>query len=92
MIYHTPDWQDFVELSFAEIRLYGAGNFQIARRLRAVIMNLLNTLPEHRSTALRNELELLDCTTKQLYKLPHDLTLASEPDPQGLGGSSRSAA
>ena len=45
VIYRTPDWQDFVQLSFSEIRFYGAENFQVSRRLRAMIDSLLNTLP-----------------------------------------------
>ena len=64
---------------------------QIARRLRAMIVNLTNTLPAQRHAALRKELELLDRTIEKLYILPEDLKLASIPDLQGLGGSSRSA-
>ena len=37
LIFRTPNWEDFVALTFSEIRLYGAGNFRIARRLRAMI-------------------------------------------------------
>jgi uncharacterized membrane protein len=51
VIYRTPDWQDFVQLSFSEIRFYGAENFQVSRRLRAMIDSLLNTLPHFRHSA-----------------------------------------
>jgi uncharacterized membrane protein len=88
VIFRTPNWQDFVQLTFSEIRLYGAENFQIARRLRAMIENLAQTLPEHRRPALRNELDLLDCALEKLYTLPKDLALARVPDTQGLGGAS----
>jgi uncharacterized membrane protein len=64
-------------------------NIQIARRLRAMIVNLTDTLPAQRHSALRKELELLDRTIEKLYILPEDLKLASIPDLQGLGGSSR---
>ena len=40
LIFHTPNWEDFATLTFSEIRLYGAGNFQIARRLQAMLKNL----------------------------------------------------
>jgi uncharacterized membrane protein len=63
----TPNWADFVELSFSEIRLYGAENFQVARRLRAMINNLTETLPEWRRPALRRELQLLDQYIERLY-------------------------
>jgi uncharacterized membrane protein len=91
VIFRTPKWEDFVHLAFSEIRFYGAENIQIARRLRAMIVNLTDTLPGQRHSALRKELELLDRTIEKLYILPEDLKLASIPDLQGLGGSSRSA-
>ena len=90
VIFRTPNWEDFVHLTFSEIRFYGAENMQIARRMRAMIVNLIDTLPAQRHTALAKELELLDRTIERLYVLPEDLKLARIPDPQGLGGSSHS--
>ena len=87
VIFRAPDWDDFVHLAFAEIRFYGASNVQIARRLRAMIINLANTLPIERHAALRLELDLLDRMLEKLYLLPEDLALARIPDSQGLGGS-----
>ena len=91
LIFRTPNWEDFVQLACREIRLYGAENFQIARRLRAMIDNLVKTLPESRRPALCQELELLDRTIEKLYPLPQDLALARIADTQGLGGSSGSS-
>ena len=90
VIFRTPNWEEFVHLAFTEIRFYGAENIQIARRLRAMIVNLTETLPAERHSALRKELELLDRTIEKLYVLPEDLKLARIPDRQGLGGSSHS--
>jgi uncharacterized membrane protein len=87
LIFPTPNWEDFVKLAISEIRLYGAANFQIARRLRAMIGNLVDNLPEHRQPALLLELDLLDQTLQQLHQLPADLALARQPDSQGLGGA-----
>lgn len=84
----TPDWEDFVELSCSEIRLYGAENFQVARRLRAMMLNLLETLPEWRRPALRRELDLLDQSIDLQYPLVDDRAMARMPDMQGLGGAS----
>ena len=89
LVFHTPNWEEFVELALSEIRLYGAGNFQIARRLRAMIVNLSENLPEARQPALRRELDLLDLTLQTAYKFPEDLALARQPDSQGLGGAAR---
>jgi uncharacterized membrane protein len=87
VIFRTPNWEDFVDLAFSEIRLYGAENFQVSRRLRAMIDNLLQSLPERRLPALRRELDLLDRTLEKIHVFPEDLTLARVADTQGLGGS-----
>ncbi len=92
VIFRTPDWDDFVHLAFAEIRFYGASNIQIARRLRAMIINLANTLPAERHAALHQEFDLLDRMLEKLYALPEDLALARIPDSQGLGGSTDTTA
>jgi len=60
VIFRTPNWEDFFHLAFSEIRFYGAENMQIARRLRAMIVNLADTLPAQRHPALHLELNLLD--------------------------------
>jgi uncharacterized membrane protein len=70
VIFRTPKWEDFVHLAFSEIRFYGAENIQIARRLRAMIVNLTDTLPAQRHSVLGKELELLDRTIEKLYILP----------------------
>jgi Predicted membrane protein (DUF2254) len=90
VIFQTPSWEDFVNLAFSEIRFYGAENIQIARRLRAMIANLKDTLPAQRHLALCEQLDLLDRMIEKVYILPEDLKLARIPDPQGLGGSSHS--
>jgi uncharacterized membrane protein len=56
MIFRTSNWEDFVHLAFNEIRFYGAENMQIARRLRAMILALTDTLPSQRHPALHQEL------------------------------------
>ena len=87
VILRTPNWEDFVNLAFSEIRRCGANNFQVARRLRAMIENLTRTLPEHRHAALRQQLALLDREIEAHYSLPEDLALARGSDSQGLGGT-----
>ncbi len=87
LIYRTPNWEEFVQLACTEIRQYGAESTQVARRLRAMIDNLMSTLPEHRRPALRRELDRLDRTLERLYALPEDLALARTADTQGLGGT-----
>ena len=88
LVLRTPNWDDFVKLACCEIRLYGGGNFQIARRLRAMIEDLLTNLPERRQPPLELELRLLDEAVERLYTSPEDRALARTPDVQGLGGGS----
>ena len=56
--------------------------------MRAMLENLIRSLPVQRHAALREQLDLLDRTLPDYYKLPEDLALARIPDSQGLGGAS----
>jgi uncharacterized membrane protein len=89
VILRTPNWEHFVQLSCVEIRVCGAGSVQIPRRLRAMLDNLVASLPAHRRPALEEERRRLDAMIGPAYALPDDLALARIPDSQGLGGSSR---
>jgi uncharacterized membrane protein len=88
VIFHTPNWKDFLDLTFSEIRWYGAGNFQVVRRLRAMIENVSQNVPERRATVLREELDLLDRAAQGQYRFPEDLERSRVSDSQGLGGAS----
>ena len=70
LILPTPNWDDFVDLAFSEIRLYGASNFQVTRRLYAIIEDLMNVLPETRQAALHRQLRVLNNTLERLHLLP----------------------
>jgi hypothetical protein len=94
VIYHTPNWEDFIHLSCTEIRHCGANNVQIARRLRAMFDNLLVALPPHRHQAVKDERDRLDQALKGALLLPHsaDLAVASVHRLAGIGGSRRTLA
>jgi uncharacterized membrane protein len=87
VIHRTPNWEDFVQVSCHEIRASGAGQMQVARRLRAMLDNLTGSLPPHRHQALNEQRERLAQAIAASYTVPADLALANEPDSQGLGGS-----
>jgi uncharacterized membrane protein len=89
VIYRTPTWDDFVHIAFVEIRSCGAGSVQIARRQRAMLDNLIESLPPFRRPALEQERRRLDEAIASLYSIPEDLALARIPDSQGLGSASR---
>ena len=88
LIFRTPNWEDFVHLAFSEIRSCGSNNLQIVRRLRAMIQNLLQTLPAHRHPALHQEMSLLEREIERNFSYPEELALARIADTQGLGGHS----
>ncbi len=87
LVFRTPNWDDFVHLTCTEIRHCGAGSVQIMRRMRSMLENLMQTLPQHRHDELRRQLALLDRTIDEHYAFPEDQALARVPDPQGLGGT-----
>lgn len=87
VIFRTPNWEDFVHLACTEIRHCGAGSIQIMRRMRSMLENLTHTLPTHRHSELRKQLDLLDREIEAHYTFAEDRALARIADPQGLGGS-----
>jgi uncharacterized membrane protein len=86
LVYRTPNWEDFVLLAVTEIRQYGRDSIQIVRRLRAMLENLIDTLPERRDPMLRLELTLLEASSKRTFLDLYDQALAETGDLQGMGG------
>ncbi len=88
VIFRTPNWEDYVQVACSEIRACGANNLQVARRMRAMLLNLRDTLSPHRRPALETELDLLDWAIQTHFSRAEELALARIPDSQGLGGAS----
>jgi len=86
LILRTPGWEDFVQLSCSEIRYYGATNFQIARKLQAMLLDLMHELPQYRAPVLQREIDILNETLDRSFVLAADRELAGIADFQGLGG------
>jgi uncharacterized membrane protein len=87
LIYRTPDWEDFVTLAVTEIRQFGGSSIQVARRLRAMLEDLIQTLPEERAAPLGQELEILKRSAERFFREPEDRALADVSDSQGVGGT-----
>jgi uncharacterized membrane protein len=85
LVYRTPGWEDFVHLAVTEIRHFGGESIQVARRLRAMLENLIQTLPEQRVPLLRQELSLLQRSAERFFPEPEDRALADVSDSQGVG-------
>ena len=86
LVYRTPNWEDFVLLAVTEIRQYGRDSIQIMRRLRAMLENLIETLPAKRVPMLELELNLLQSSAKRTFLDLYDQALAETGDLQGMGG------
>jgi uncharacterized membrane protein len=85
VIFHTPDWEDYVVLAVSEIRQYGHGSIQVVRRLRAMLENLIATLPPIRRLPLEDQLRMVERSVDRDFPDEEDRRSAAAADPQGLG-------
>ncbi len=81
----VPTWEDMLELALGEIQHYGADNPQVARRLRALLLDLLEQSPPDRRAAIQERLGRLERSTAEAFPEPSDRRLAEAADWQGLG-------
>jgi len=81
-----PRWEDYVSVSLTEIRQYGASSTQVARRLRALLDDLIDDVPPSRRPALEDQLALLDQAIDKQFADPAERAAAMVPDRHGLGG------
>ena len=90
LFYPTPNWEDFLRLSFDEIRQYGAGSVQVMRRLRSALVGVAESLTdESRIAAVERYVHQLDLVILRSPLDPEDRAVASQQDRQGLGVSRR---
>jgi len=62
-----PTWEDFPRLAFDEIRFHGAASVQAMRRMKALVRDSIDGLPEERHEALRNHQKRLDSTIARAF-------------------------
>ena len=84
LVYQTPTWDDLVELALDEIRSFGAGQYQVVRRLRALLDALIDDLAEDRRPALTEQRRLLDDAVAAAIA-QNQRADALVPDRQGIG-------
>ena len=82
--YPTPSWEDLLSLAIDETRQFGETSVQVTRRLRALLEDLRDDLPESRRAAVDAELALLDAGADRAFAAG-DRTSAGARDRQGLG-------
>ena len=88
LVYPAPTWEDLVELALDEIRAFGAGQYQVVRRLRALLDALIADVPERRQPALLQQRSLLDDAVAAAFP-PNQRADALVADRQGIGMSRR---
>ncbi len=82
----VPTWQDYLSLSFDEIRQFGATSVQVVRRLRSALVGLGDTITvEDRRNAVLQYLDHLNRGVGRSAFDDQDQAAALLEDRQGLG-------
>ncbi len=89
LVMPSPTWDDFVQLAFDEIRSYGADSVQVMRRMKALITDLIASVPDERRAALMYWQQRLSSTIARHFPDPEEQVDASAEDRQGLGAPRR---
>jgi uncharacterized membrane protein len=85
LILPRPDWDAYVRLAIDEVRHYGEGSIQVARRLRFLIEDLLRIAPDSRRGELLVQLSMLEHSVGRSFGEERDRALANRPCRQGHG-------
>jgi uncharacterized membrane protein len=85
LYYRPPSWEDYVGLACNEIRYNGADQPQVARRMRAMLEDLEESVPPDRRPALQQQLDLLETRVTQQFSDPQERAIAAVPDRLGFG-------
>lgn len=85
--YRAPSWEDYLTLALDETRHYGEGSVQIMRRLRALLEDLRDAVPEFRRPPIDVQLDLVDAASGRAFADQQDRLIATARDRQGLGAA-----
>lgn len=85
LVTRTLGWDGYVRLAFDELRLVGAAQPQVARRLKAALEDLKTVTPLERQPALDRQLDLLEELVGQQFDDEQDISASLIADQQGIG-------
>jgi uncharacterized membrane protein len=89
----VPTWQDYLALSFDEIRQFGASSIQVMRRMREALVGLSDTIAvKERRDAVLHYLDHLNLGVGRSGFDDEDQVAALQEDRQGLGLSRKHCA
>ena len=86
-LFRAPTWEQYLELGLVEIRRYGVGSIQVARRLRALYADLLAMADEGARARVELEQRLLDEDLAAAFPDGEEREIAGRADRMGLGSA-----
>lgn len=87
VVLQRPSWEDYLAVSFDEIRQFGATSLQVMRRLHAALSSLAETVNAERAPTVRAYLRHLNAEIDRSAFDRLDRASAHVDDRQGLGGT-----
>ncbi len=86
-LFRAPAWEQYLDLGLMEIRHYGGGSIQVARRLRAVYERLGGITDGAARARVELEQRLLDEALAAAFPDVDEREIAGHPDRLGLGSA-----
>ena len=84
LIVPIMSWDAYLTLAFEEIRLAGSSSPQIARRMKAALLDLRSVAPPERLASIEHQLQLLETATRSEVA-DQDLDVMLRDDGAGIG-------
>ncbi len=85
LVERTVSWDGYVRLAFDEIRLAGASEPQVTRKMCAALADLKSVAPPDRQEPLDRQLRLLTAAVRRSLDDEEDVVAALTPDTEGIG-------
>ncbi|HEY9294298.1 MAG TPA: DUF2254 family protein, partial [Microlunatus sp.] len=90
LVVPTRTWEDYLQLGVSEVRQYGTTSSQTSRRLRAMLLDLQQRVPQDLRPAVARQLAILDRMVAEAFADPDERAFALGQDRQGIGGAAES--
>jgi uncharacterized membrane protein len=85
LVERTVSWAGYVRLAFDEIRLAGASEPQVTRKMCAALADLKRVASADRQEPLDRQLRLLTAAVRRAHDDEEDVLAALTPDTEGIG-------
>src|SRR3954468_8073974 len=85
LVERTVSWDGYVRLAFDEIRLAGASEPQVTRKMCAALADLKSVASPDRQEPLDHQLRLLTAAVRRAHDDEEDVLAALIPDTEGIG-------